>query len=76
MKKYKLNIAKDVDVDSGWNDIYGYILNTPAGFKLYDEDCHVRGFDTMKELKEFVKWGVVPCNCKECLRMLENEKLN
>lgn len=74
--KYKLNVKRDVDIDGDYLGIKGYILNLPAGFKLYDEDCHVRGFDTMKELKEFVKWGVEPCNCKECLTMLENEKLN
>jgi len=66
MTIYKLNVQRDVNVDGDYQNIYGYILNLPSGFKMYDELCHVRGFDTMKELRDFVKWGVVSCNCKSC----------
>jgi hypothetical protein len=66
MSKYKLNWQRDVDTDEP--DVF--ILNLPAGFRLYDEMCHVRGFDTRKELTDFVKWGVVPCDCAECNRYL------
>lgn len=62
MTKYKINMARDVDTDEPGV----YILNLPAGFRLYDEMCHVRGFESRKELTEFVKWGVIPCDCAEC----------
>ena len=74
--KYKLNVIRDVDIDSDYSGVHGYILNLPSGFRMYDELCHVRGFDTMQELRDFVKWGVVPCDCQSCLRMTENEKFN
>ena len=66
MSKYKLNWQRDVDTDEP--DVF--ILNLPAGFRLYDEMCHARGFDTCKELTDFVKWGVVPCDCAECNKYL------
>ncbi len=60
--KYKLNIKRDVDVAGE-----DYILNLPKGYRIYDEICHVRGFDLMAELKAFVKdGGVIPCDCKSC----------
>lgn len=59
---YKLNFARDVDTDEPGV----FILNLPFGFRFYDEECHVRGFESRKELKDFIEWGVVPCNCKEC----------
>ncbi len=62
--KYKLNFQRDVDTDEP--DVL--ILNLPAGFRFYDEECHTRGFESRKELNEFIKWGVVPCDCKQCQR--------
>lgn len=67
MIKYKLNMKRDVDIEG--NDYQtDVILNTPNGFRINDSDIvHVRGFDSVKELKDFVKQGgVVPCDCKSC----------
>lgn len=60
--KYKLNIARDVDPDGDT----GFVLNLPSGFRFYDDLVHVRGYDTMKELKESVKRDVIVCDCKDC----------
>jgi hypothetical protein len=61
--KYKLDIKRDVDPDGDC----GFILNTPRWFRMYDDYVHVRGFDTMQELKEWVKMGgVIPCDCDDC----------
>lgn len=67
---YKLNIKRDVDIASNfWGTQTNYILNTPSGFRINDIDLvHVRGFDSMAEIKAFVKdGGVISCNCKECV---------
>ena len=63
MAKYKLNIARDVDTDE---DVY--ILNLPYGFRFDDDIVHVRGFDTMRELRHAVKYEVIPCDCAECIQ--------
>lgn len=64
--KYKLNVQRDVDTDEP--DVF--ILNLPYGFRFEDshEDNpeHVRGFDTMAEVREEAKTNVIPCRCKEC----------
>jgi len=62
MSKYKLDVARDVDTDEPGS----YILNLPRGFRFDDEVVHVRGFDTMKELRQSVKTDVIPCDCKGC----------
>jgi len=65
--KYKLNVKRDVDTDEP--DVY--ILNLPKGWR-FDEDSreddrsHVRGYDTMKELREDIKYNVIPCDCGSC----------
>jgi len=60
--RYKLR-QQDIDPDPN-----GYILNLPAGYQFkYDTGCHVRGFDTMKELRDEVRTAVIPCSCKDCL---------
>jgi 23S rRNA G2445 N2-methylase RlmL len=46
MKRYKLDVKRDVDADED-----GYILNLPYGFRFDDDIVHVRGYDTMKELR-------------------------
>jgi 23S rRNA G2445 N2-methylase RlmL len=60
--KYKLNVARDVDTDEPGS----YILNLPYGFRFYDDLVHVRGYDTMRELREAVRDDVIPCDCPEC----------
>lgn len=62
MNKYKLNVARDVDTDED----EGPILNLPAGFRFRDEVVHVRGFDTMRELRAAVRADVIPCQCDHC----------
>ena len=62
--KYKLNVSRDVDTDDGV-----YILNLPDGFRLDEQDlCHTKGFDSMKELWQYTKDSVIPCNCDGCVR--------
>jgi hypothetical protein len=63
--KYKLNVSRDVDVD-GYGDEVSYILNLPNGFRFYDDLVHIRGYDTMKELKQSVKTDIIPCTCLGC----------
>jgi hypothetical protein len=66
-KRYKLNVSRDVDVD-GYGDEVGYILNLPYGFRFDDDLVHVRGYDTMRELRAAVKTDVIPCNCTACVK--------
>ena len=63
--KYKLNLKRDVDVDS---DTTGdvYILNLPYGWRFYDDLVHVRGYDSLKDLRDAVKTDVIVCDCPEC----------
>jgi len=66
---YKLNIKRDVDVEGYLrSDGTGvdYILNLPHGFRFSDEIVHVRGYDTMAELKQSAKSDVIPCDCHDC----------
>ena len=69
MPNYKLNVTRDVDTDEPGV----FILNLPAGWK-FDHDAysleHVRGYDTMKELRADIKDWVVSCDCAECKRMM------
>ncbi len=64
---YKLNIARDIDTDDGV-----FILNLPAGFRFDEQSppndrSHVRGYDSMRELRADIKAGaVVPCDCSGC----------
>jgi hypothetical protein len=67
--KYKLNVAHDVDTDEP--DVF--ILNLPKGWRFDDQAghrhgdySHVRGYDSMKELRADIKYSVVPCQCKSC----------
>jgi hypothetical protein len=65
--KYTLNIARDVDRDEPGV----YILNLPRGFR-FDEystpanRSHVRGYDSLKELRQDVKSSVIACDCATC----------
>jgi len=62
-KKYKLNVTRDVDSDGN----VGFILNTPYGWRFYDEVVHVRGYDTMEELRRAAKQDVISCDCESCI---------
>ena len=65
--KYKLNVSRDVDVAGEWSENPDYILNLPYGFRFADDLVHVRGYDSMKELKESAKNDVIVCECPECV---------
>ena len=64
--KYKLN-KQDIDTDEP--DVF--ILSLPKGFR-FDESSspndrsHVRGYDTMRELRDDIKHSVIPCDCNGC----------
>ena len=66
--KYKLNAARDIDSDEPGV----YILSLPAGYRFDEESSpndrsHVRGYDTMRELRHDIKAGnVIPCDCSSC----------
>jgi hypothetical protein len=60
--KYKLDIKRDVDPDGDDN----FILNLPSGFRFYDDLVHVRGYDSMADLKKSAKQDVIQCNCQSC----------
>lgn len=65
--KYKLDVTRDVDVcHSMFSDCTDYMLNLPNGFRFSDEVVHIRGFDSMADLRQAAKNDVVPCNCKQC----------
>lgn len=67
---YKLDVERDVDPDGSG----GYILNLLSGFRFYDEIVHVRGYDTMKELRYAFKNDVIECDCKQCQTELASAK--
>ena len=69
--KYKLNVKRDVDPNGD-----GFMLWLPFGWRFYDEIVHVRGYDTMKELREDVRsgWMIVPCDCDECVKAIADGK--
>ena len=69
--KYKLDVANDVDDDGG----EGFVLNLRWGFRFSDDVVHVRGYDTMKELRESVKNDVIPCDCPDCKRGLQRIRI-
>jgi hypothetical protein len=71
MAKYKLDVQSDVDDDGG----EGFVLNLRYGFRFSDDIVHVRGYDTMKELRESVKNDVIPCDCLDCKRGLQKIRI-
>ena len=65
--KYKINAARDIDADEPGV----YILNLPKGFRFDEasspnDRSHVRGYDTMRELRDDVKHSVIACDCSGC----------
>ena len=67
--KYKLDIKKDVDGYEG-----DYLLWLPFGYRFSDDLVHVRGFDTIAEIRKAAKNDVIECDCKECLDFLAKHK--
>jgi hypothetical protein len=62
MAKYKFDMA-DIDVFEE-NDI---LLTLPYGYRFSDDLVHVRGYDTIAEIKQSIKRGdVIPCDCDAC----------
>ena len=59
--KYVLNVASDVDGKEP-----ELLLWLPYGWRFYDEVVHVRGYDTMDELRLSANNDVVSCDCKDC----------
>ena len=71
--KYKLDVTRDVDTDEPDN----FILNLISGWKFSHDQFqteHVRGYDSMQELKEDVKHYVVKCDCHACQLTLVTNK--
>ena len=65
--KYKLNKSRDVDTDEPGV----YILNLPKGWRFDEasspnDRVHVKGYDSMKELRDDIKHNVIPCDCSGC----------
>ena len=74
--KYVLDIKRDVD--KGEDD---YLLWLPFGYKFSDDLVHVRGYDTIAEIRKASKTDVVECDCADCIRGMAvvketKEKLN
>ena len=70
--KYKLDVNRDVDVD-GYGDDVAYILNLPRGFRFNDDLVHVRGYDTMQELRISAKNEIISCQCFDCNKIVAGE---
>jgi len=66
MARYRLNTARDVDVD-GYDEYRSYILNLPYGFRFSDDLVHVRGYDNMTELRASAANDVIECDCADCV---------
>jgi len=66
MPKFKLNFKTDVDSCED-----GYMVFLPYGWRWDDDIVHVRGFDTLAEIRAAVKTDVVPCDCRECAAAAE-----
>ena len=70
--KYKLNVARDVDTDEP--DVF--ILNLPGGWKFNHDPMalsHIYAYDSMKELRDDIKYSVEPCDCAECKQMIAKQ---
>jgi hypothetical protein len=63
--KYKLNINRDVDADGD-----AYMLWLPFGFRFSDDLVHVRGFDTIAEIRQAAKNDVINCDCNDCKKSI------
>jgi len=61
--RYPLDIARDVDPDGA----EGFILNLIFGWRFVDDLVHVRGYDTLAELRKSARFDVIRCSCVSCL---------
>ncbi len=68
--QFKLNVTRDIDTDEPGV----FILNLPKGWRFDDQQgsrrddySHVRGYDSMRELRSDIKHSVIPCQCKSCV---------
>lgn len=68
--KFKLNVTRDIDTDEPGV----FILNLPKGWRFDDQQgsrnddySHVRGYDSMAELRADIKHSVIPCQCCSCI---------
>lgn len=66
MKRLKLDFKQDVDECEN-----GYMVFLPYGWRWCDDIVHVRGFDTLKELRAAIKTDVETCDCRECVAAAE-----
>jgi hypothetical protein len=66
--KYKLNVKRDVDITESWNGGFEYMLWLPFGYRFSDDLVHVRGFDTLSEVRLAAKNDVVDCDCADCAK--------
>ena len=65
--KYKLDKSRDVDTDEPGS----FILNLPKGWRFDEasspnDRSHVRGYDSMRELRDDIKHSVIQCDCSGC----------
>jgi hypothetical protein len=70
--KYPLNVKADVQAFG----TDGFMFYLTYGWRFADDmgiPSHVRAFDTIKEIREEAKHGVIACNCKECIDGLAND---
>lgn len=61
--KYVLDIKRDVDGPEG-----DYLLWLPFGYRFADDQVHVRGYDTLAEIRQASKTDVVECDCADCIK--------
>jgi hypothetical protein len=67
--KYKLDIKRDVDPDGD-----AYFLWLPFGFRFSDDLVHVRGYDTLAEIRKAAKTDVITCDCEDCKKSIAEFK--
>ena len=69
MAKYKLDVKRDVGTDEPGV----FILNLPGGWRFNHDPMallHTYAYDSMRELRNDIKYSVEPCACNECKRMM------
>jgi hypothetical protein len=62
--KYKVDINQDVDQGCEGD----YLLWLPFGYRFSDDLVHVRGYDSIAEIRKASKTDVIECNCPDCIR--------
>ena len=64
---YELNIPRDVDTDEPGV----FLLNLPKGWRFDEHSApnnrsHIRGYDSLGDLRADIKHSVIPCDCSGC----------